>query len=201
MKNRSRNSRDQKAKSASRKKAEMSELEQLRLLMEQREEATNRLVQAQTESAKNLAEVAGALGQVNGAQQDAHDVLGAVEKLVVDHDNTLIRHIEVVKQRNKERDKDQERFEGLLKTGCTSCQTVQKESTDCVLEEIKNFNEVIKQQTDSMNRLTDAMNRLIEKQVGTGKILTTAISISASVAAIFGAILMILKFISIGDPN
>jgi len=212
MSNRSRKKRDPQKTSTSGKNDAMSDLDQFRLLMEQRDEATNRLVQVQTESAKNLAEVAGALSQVHGTQQDAHDVLGAVEKLVVDHDNTLTRHIEAVKQRNKEIDKEQIRFEDLLNSGCTGCQTLQKETTDAIIKGLgemttaynKGLGEVkeaFNANTEAIHEQTKATTKLTEKQVGLGKTLAAIISIAAASVTLFAAVLMILKFLSTGQAE
>jgi len=148
-----------------------SEFERFAVLLEQRDqlqaEAQQRLIQVQTNSAQNLAEVANSLSKVYGTQQDAHDVLGAVEKAIMDHDNTLIRHIDAVKQRNRELDKDQDR-------------------TLTVLEDIKKA--IIASTTSTQN--------LVDKQVGLGKSLVAIAAVSTAVATLLGVILLILKFLS-----
>ena len=171
----------------------MADTEQLILLLEQRDkaqaEAQQRLVQAQIEGAKNLAGVASALSQVHGSQQDAHDVLGALERLVVNHDTTLRVHIESTTQHDSEIAKEQDRLEKLVTTGCAGCQNLQKEISD-------NFSTSLSKVEQAITRQTDTVQKLIDKQIGLGKIVTSIISIGAATATFLGVILTLLKIIT-----
>lgn len=148
-------------------KSDMAEWEKFIPFLEQRDrvqnEAQQRLIQAQTEGAKNLAEVATTLSKIHGGQQDAHDNLSLLERCVNDHDNVLQRHIDAVKQHNKERDKEQERIESSL-------------------QEIKRILEATNKSIDQFT----------QKQLRLGKILVTVGGVATALATLFGIILTLL---------
>jgi len=189
--------------------SDMSDMEKFALLLEQRDkiqaearkaneaaqqEAQKRLIQVQTDSTQNLADVANSLAKVHGAQQDAHDVLGAVEKAIVEHDNALRRHIDAMKQRNKEQDRERDRLETTVVAGCTGCQDTQKTSSLAIIEVMGKVESAIKDQTA-------ATNKLVEKQVSLGKILGSIITVSGALAVLIGAILAMIKLFSSTPPS
>jgi hypothetical protein len=170
-----------------------SNVEQVLRLIDERDKAQavaqDRLIQAQTDGARNMAEVASSLSKVVGAQQDTHTLLAALERSFVDHDLQLQTLIKNEETRVENATIASKNLGTLLTDGCQSCKSLQRDTTHS-LETVLTAN------TAQLTAMNANIQKLIEKQAGLGKTLQATAGVGAALAAIIGLIITLILTLS-----